>query len=87
MPYDDLKAFRIRQSPKGGRKPAPGPDVEANILDAAEFVFGHFGFRGATTVLIAKKASDREAPHLLLFRGQGGSLSRHSRARHDHVGA
>jgi TetR/AcrR family transcriptional regulator len=66
MPYDDLKAFRIRQSPKGGRKPAPGPDIEANILDAAEFVFGHFGFRGATTALIAKKAAIAK-PHIYYY--------------------
>ena len=54
---DKLKHFRIRRAPKGGRKAAPGPDIEGKILDAAEFVFGHFGFRGATTALIAKKAS------------------------------
>jgi TetR/AcrR family transcriptional regulator len=66
MPYDDLKAFRIRQSPKGGRKPAPGPDIEAKILDAAEFVFGHFGFRGATTALIAKKAAIAK-PHIYYY--------------------
>jgi AcrR family transcriptional regulator len=66
MPYDDLKAFRIRQSPKGGRKPSPGPDIEANILDAAEFVFGHFGFRGATTALIAKKAAIAK-PHIYYY--------------------
>ena len=46
MPYDDLKAFRIRQSPEGGRKPAPDPNIETNILAAAEFVFGRFGFHG-----------------------------------------
>jgi len=57
MPIEDIKAFRIRRTPRGGRKPPAGPDVEANILDAAEFVFGHFGFRGATTALIAKKAA------------------------------
>jgi hypothetical protein len=68
MPYDDLKAFRIRQSPKGGRKPAPGPDIEANILDAAEFVFGHFGFRGATTALIAKKRRSPSRTSIIISR-------------------
>jgi TetR/AcrR family transcriptional regulator len=66
MPHDDLKAFRIRQSPKGGRKPPPGLDIEAKILDAAEFVFGHFGFRGATTALIAKKAAIAK-PHIYYY--------------------
>jgi hypothetical protein len=36
MSSDDLKVFRIRRAPSGGRKPAPGPDIEAKILDAAE---------------------------------------------------
>jgi TetR/AcrR family transcriptional regulator len=66
MSEDDLKAFRIRQSPKGGRKPQLGPDIEAKILDAAEFVFGHFGFRGATTALIAKKAGIAK-PHIYYY--------------------
>jgi TetR/AcrR family transcriptional regulator len=63
---DKLKLFRIRRAPKGGRKPAPGPDIEGKILDAAEFVFGHFGFRGATTALIAKKASIAK-PHIYYY--------------------
>ena len=66
MPPDNLKAFGIRQLPKGGRKPAPGPDIEAKILDAAEFVFGHFGYRGATTALIAKKAAIAK-PHIYYY--------------------
>jgi TetR/AcrR family transcriptional regulator len=66
MPSDDLKAFRIRQAPGRGRKPAPGADIEAKILDAAEFVFGHFGFRGATTALIAKKAAIAK-PHIYYY--------------------
>jgi TetR/AcrR family transcriptional regulator len=66
MSSDDLKAFRIRRAPSGGRKPAPGPDIEAKILDAAEFVFGHFGFRGATTALIAKKAAIAK-PHIYYY--------------------
>jgi TetR/AcrR family transcriptional regulator len=66
MPIDELKIFRIRRPNKGGRKPPPGPDVEANILDAAEFVFGHFGFRGATTALIAKKAKIAK-PHIYYY--------------------
>ena len=65
-PADKLKLFRIRRTPKGGRKPAPGPDIEGKILDAAEFVFGHFGFRGATTALIAKKASIAK-PHIYYY--------------------
>jgi len=63
---DKLKLFRIRRAPKGGRKAAPGPDIEGKILDAAEFVFGHFGFRGATTALIAKKASIAK-PHIYYY--------------------
>ena len=51
MPSDGLKAFRLRQTSSGGRKPAPGPDIEAKILDAAECVFGHFGVRGVKTAL------------------------------------
>ncbi|RTE92703.1 MULTISPECIES: TetR/AcrR family transcriptional regulator [Bradyrhizobium] len=65
-PADKLKLFRIRRAPKGGRKAAPGPDIEGKILDAAEFVFGHFGFRGATTALIAKKASIAK-PHIYYY--------------------
>ena len=63
---DKLKLFRIRLAPKGRRKPPPGPDIEGKILDAAEFVFGHFGFRGATTALIAKKASIAK-PHIYYY--------------------
>lgn len=63
---DKLKLFRIRRAPKGRRKPPPGPDIEGKILDAAEFVFGHFGFRGATTALIAKKASIAK-PHIYYY--------------------
>ena len=66
MAYDDLNAFRIRRTSSGGRKRPPGPDIEANILDAAEFVFGHFGFRGATTALIAKKAKIAK-PHIYYY--------------------
>ncbi len=66
MPSDGLKPFRIRQASSGSRKPAPGPDIEAKILDAAEFVFGHFGFRGATTALIAKKAAIAK-PHIYYY--------------------
>jgi AcrR family transcriptional regulator len=66
MPAQDLKSFRIRRTPRGGRKPPAGPDVEAKILDAAEFVFGHFGFRGATTALIAKKAAIAK-PHIYYY--------------------
>lgn len=66
MPADDLRLFRIRHAPHGGRKPPPSPDIESKILDAAEFVFGHFGFRGATTALIAKKASIAK-PHIYYY--------------------
>jgi TetR/AcrR family transcriptional regulator len=49
--------FRIRSPAARGRKaPPPAIGVEDKILDAAEFVFGHFGLRGTTTALIAKKA-------------------------------
>ena len=66
MSTDPIDLFRIRLLPKGGRKPAPGPDIEQKILDAAEFVFGHFGFRGTTTALIAKKASIAK-PHIYYY--------------------
>jgi TetR/AcrR family transcriptional regulator len=66
MSTDDLKNFRIRQPNKSGRRPPAGPDVEGKILDAAEFVFGHFGFRGATTALIAKKAQIAK-PHIYYY--------------------
>ena len=66
MSDDDAPLFSIRRVSKGGRKAAPGPDIEGKILDAAEFVFGHFGFRGATTALIAKKASIAK-PHIYYY--------------------
>lgn len=66
MPNDDLKFYRIRRALSGARKPAQGPDIEAKILDAAEFVFGHFGFHGATTALIAKKAAIAK-PHIYYY--------------------
>lgn len=66
MSTGDLKLHRIRRPPGGRRKPAPGPDIEAKILDAAEFVFGHFGFRGSTTALIAKKATIAK-PHIYYY--------------------
>ena len=67
MPDDQLlEMFRIRRASGGGRKPSAGPDIEGKILDAAEFVFGHFGFRGATTALIAKKASIAK-PHIYYY--------------------
>ena len=66
MSTGDLKLHRIRRAPSGRRKPAAGPDIEAKILDAAEFVFGHFGFRGATTALIAKKAAIAK-PHIYYY--------------------
>jgi hypothetical protein len=55
-------SFSHPSSAESGRKSAPGPDIEQKILDAAEFVFGHFGFRGTTTALIAKKASIAKPP-------------------------
>ena len=66
MSTDDLKLHRIRRAPSGRRKSPLGPDVEAKILDGAEFVFGHFGFRGATTALIAKKAAIAK-PHIYYY--------------------
>lgn len=50
----DSKPFQIRR-PTRKRKAAFEPNVEEKILDAAEFVFGNFGFRGTTTALIAKR--------------------------------
>jgi TetR/AcrR family transcriptional regulator len=66
MTAKSQNAFQIRLPSSGGRKPPAGPDVEAKILDAAEFVFGHFGFRGATTALIAKKAAIAK-PHIYYY--------------------
>ncbi len=50
------KLYQIRSPDRRGRKPPAPINAEDKILDAAEFVFGHFGLRGATTALIAKKA-------------------------------
>lgn len=66
MTTDPHVLFGIRKVRHGGRRPPAGPDVEEKILDAAEFVFGHFGFRGATTALIAKKA-DIAKPHIYYY--------------------
>jgi TetR/AcrR family transcriptional regulator len=62
----DQKLFRIRQPSGRHRKPPPGPDMEERILDAAEFVFGHFGLRGSTTALIAQKAGIAK-PHIYYY--------------------
>lgn len=52
-----LKDEILQIRPRRGRRAAPVVvNVEEKILDAAEFVFGYFGLRGATTALIAKKA-------------------------------
>jgi len=58
--------FKFRLPPKRGRKVPIGPYVEEKILDAAEFVFGHFGVRGTTTALIAKKAGIAK-PHIYYY--------------------
>jgi TetR/AcrR family transcriptional regulator len=50
------KLYQIRSPARKARKPPAPINAEDKILDAAEFVFGHFGLRGATTALIAKKA-------------------------------
>src|SRR5689334_13256192 len=65
MPTDQ-KLFQIRRLSNRHRKPLPGPDIEERILDAAEFVFGHFGLRGSTTALIAKKAGIAK-PHIYYY--------------------
>jgi TetR/AcrR family transcriptional regulator len=58
--------FTFRVPAKRGRKAPAGPNVEEKILDAAEFVFGHFGVRGTTTALIAKKAGIAK-PHIYYY--------------------
>lgn len=55
MPADD-KLFQIRLPAKRARRATVEVNAEDKILDAAEFVFGAFGLRGATTSLIAKRA-------------------------------
>lgn len=55
------QGFRIRNPSARGRKPPAAPNAEEKILDAAVFVFGTFGFAGATTALIAKKAGVTKA--------------------------
>jgi AcrR family transcriptional regulator len=62
----DKPLFKIRKPSRRDRKPPPGPDMGQRILDAAEFVFGHFGLRGATTALIAKKAGIAK-PHIYYY--------------------
>ncbi|OAS25788.1 TetR/AcrR family transcriptional regulator [Methylobacterium platani] len=53
--------YQLRRPSDRTRKPLPVPNAEDKILDAAEFIFGHFGLRGATTALIAKKAGIAKA--------------------------
>ena len=55
------KLYQIRLPSRKGRKVPPAIDAEGKILDAAEFVFGHFGLRGASTALIATKAGVAKA--------------------------
>ncbi len=42
--------YQLRRPSDRTRKPLPVPNAEDKILDAAEFIFGHFGLRGATTL-------------------------------------
>ena len=58
--------FRIRPPSGKARRGPPSVNAEEKILDAAEFVFGHFGLRGATTALIARKAGVAKA-HLYYY--------------------
>lgn len=60
------KLFQIRLAPRRAKRPAHEINVEDKILDAAEFVFGNFGLRGATTTLIAKRAGVAKA-HLYYY--------------------
>lgn len=60
------KPFRIRIASGRNRRPAHEINAEDKILDAAEFVFGNFGLRGATTALIAKRAGLAKA-HLYYY--------------------
>lgn len=60
------KLFQIRLAPRRARRPVHEINAEEKILDAAEFVFGAFGLRGATTALIAKRASVAKA-HLYYY--------------------
>jgi TetR/AcrR family transcriptional regulator len=57
----DSNLFQIRIPSRRKRKPIDELNVEGKILDAAELVFGHFGFRGTTTALIAKRAGVAKA--------------------------
>jgi TetR/AcrR family transcriptional regulator len=59
-------SYRIRKPSTKTRKVPPAINVEGKILDAAEFVFGHFGLRGATTAMIAKKAGIAK-PHIYYY--------------------
>lgn len=61
MMSPDKTVFKIRKQSRRDRRSPAGPDIEERILDASEFVFGHFGLRGATTALIAKKAGIAKA--------------------------
>lgn len=58
--------FQLRLSARRQRRPVHEINVEEKILEAAEFVFGHFGLRGTTTTLIAKRAGVSK-PHLYYY--------------------
>lgn len=60
------KRFQIRLAPRRAKRPVHEVNVEEKILDAAEWVFGAFGLRGATTALIAKRAGVAKA-HLYYY--------------------
>jgi TetR/AcrR family transcriptional regulator len=64
----DLKAgpLDLRIPSKKGRKVLPSPNALESILDAAEFVFGHFGVRGASLAVIAQKAGVVK-PHIYYY--------------------
>lgn len=54
------------KAPRRGRRLRAEVNVEDRILEAAETVFGKFGFRGATTEMIAKHAGISK-PHIYYY--------------------
>lgn len=63
---EEDRGYRLRKPSAKARKAPPVVNAEDKILDAAEFVFGHFGLRGATTALIAKRAGVAK-PHIYYY--------------------
>jgi len=57
---------QIRKPSRRAKRSASEVNVEDKILESAEYVFGKFGLRGATTEMIAKRAGVSK-PHIYYY--------------------